>query len=76
MFKDAQYGHIGISKCMEVDTGHFGCQISVLDILDARCSGKQECEIAANDQTFRQMNPCKIGLDVFLELSYLCVDGE
>ena len=76
IIKQAQYGHIGISKCIEVDTTHFGCKTSVLDMLSSKCSGKQTCEISETDPALRKLNPCRRGLVVFLEISYICIAGE
>ena len=75
VIKEAEYGHIGISECIEVDTGHFGCKIDVSSLLEQKCTGSS-CTIDVNGPSLRQMNPCRRGLDVFLKLKYFCVDGK
>ncbi|ELU12091.1 hypothetical protein CAPTEDRAFT_227123 [Capitella teleta] len=76
VIKDAEYGHIGISKCVEVDTGHFGCKVDVSYFIEQRCSGKQSCTILGADPELRQTNPCRKGLDVFIKMSYVCLDAK
>ncbi|ELU12090.1 hypothetical protein CAPTEDRAFT_227122 [Capitella teleta] len=75
VIKKAEYGHIGISKCVEVDTGHFGCKIDVSSLLDENCQSSK-CIIDANEEEIRKLNPCRRGLDVFIKLSYMCVDAK
>lgn len=74
VIKEAEYGHIGISKCIELDLGHFGCKADVTSFLDEKCAGKRICNIADDDE-LRSMNPCHKGLEVFLQMSYICVSG-
>ena len=76
LIQEAVYGHIGISRCIQIDTGHFGCKASLMDLLTERCSGKQSCEINENDPSVRQHNLCTKGLMVFMEVTYRCISGE
>ncbi|ELU12092.1 hypothetical protein CAPTEDRAFT_227124 [Capitella teleta] len=75
VIKQAEYGHIGISKCVEWDTGHFGCKVDASQFLEQRCSGKQSCTIDGTDPELRQANPCRKGLDVFIEMTYICMEA-
>lgn len=76
IIKEATYGHISLSKCIEVDTGYLGCKVDVLDLLSERCNGKQNCEINEDDDELRKKNPCRKGLLLFLQFSYICVPGR
>ncbi|ELU14265.1 hypothetical protein CAPTEDRAFT_224986 [Capitella teleta] len=76
VIRSAEYGHIGISECIEVDTGHFGCKVDVASVLESRCSGKTSCSISVSDESIRELNPCRKGLDVFIQLTYLCIDAK
>ena len=76
IMKEAEYGHIGISKCIDADIGHFGCKVNVLEILDGKCSGQQTCKIVASDPSLMNLNPCMKGLRIFLQFSYICVAGR
>ena len=72
----ATYGHMAISKCVEFDTGHLGCQSDVLHILDDVCSGQRSCTMAINDEAFRATTPCRRGMILYLQASYACVKGK
>lgn len=74
VIKEATYGHIGISKCVEFDLGHFGCKTDVVDFLDEKCAGKRTCSVS--DDELRDKNPCRKGLAVFLQMSYMCITGK
>lgn len=76
VIKESEYGHIGISKCIEIDVGHFGCKADVADLLEERCAGKTACKIPALDGELRSRNPCRKGLLVFLQMSYICITGN
>ncbi|ELU05604.1 hypothetical protein CAPTEDRAFT_217448 [Capitella teleta] len=68
----ALYGQMGIGKCVDFDTGYLGCQADVTDIVRARCHGKQQCILPADDEALRSTEPCRRGVQVYLEVSYLC----
>ena len=52
-----------------------GCSVDVLDILDAACSGRNQCEVPVTDKRLEQVNPCNKMLRTFLEASYSCIQG-
>lgn len=72
---EAQYGHLGLSKCVDFNTGHFGCSANVTLLLNQKCAGKRKCEVSEQDKRIREMNPCRKGLDVFLLITYQCLNG-
>ena len=76
IIQEAQYGHIAISRCIEFNTGYFGCKASILDLLSERCSGKQSCLINGQDPSIKQLNPCRKGLMVYMDITYRCISGE
>ena len=71
----AIYGHMALGRCVEFDTGQLGCQSDVFDILHGRCSGKQSCEISADDEVLRAGSSCRRGVTLYLDASYACVQG-
>jgi len=54
----------------------FGCSADVTAILHARCSGKKQCEIRIPDPELENTGACVVGLRMFLEASYYCVEGR
>jgi hypothetical protein len=75
VIKKAQYGHIGISECVEVNTGHFGCVEDISTELENKCQSSK-CLIDVHDGELRQHNPCRRGLDVFIQMEYFCIQGK
>ena len=45
------------------------------DVLSALCSGKSECSLRVNDQTFNNIKPCYDNLKMYLLTAYICVNG-
>ena len=79
----AIYGRHRVGKCigseeanLYQDPRYFGCSENVLHILDARCSGRKECEIRIPDPELDGTRPCHPGLKMFLEVIYTCVEGN
>jgi len=79
----AIYGRRRVGKCigseeanMFQDPRYFGCSEDVLHIVDAKCSGRKECEISIPDPDLDGTNPCLPGLKMFLEVSYACLAGN
>jgi len=81
--KQAFYGRRHASRCME-DEGEefaqnprfFGCSADVTGILHTRCSGKKQCEVRIPDAELKNTRPCVAGLQMFLEASYYCAEGN
>ena len=80
----AIYGRMRIGKCIEAeddvaamgnDPRYLGCSVDVLAILDDKCSGKVQCDIAVFDDDLHSKNPCYKGLTLYLEASYSCLNG-
>jgi len=71
----AQYGRMRISRCVKLDYGHLGCEADVLELADARCSGRRRCEIRIPDPEFAKNKPCPEDLKPYFEASYKCVKG-
>ena len=71
----AQYGRMRISRCVKLDYGHLGCEADVLELADARCSGRRRCEIRIPDHEFAKNKPCPEDLKPYFEAAYKCVKG-
>jgi len=79
----AIYGRRRVGKCLGTeeantfqDPRYFGCSEDVLHIVDAKCSGRKQCEISIPDPDLDGTAPCLPGLKMFLEVSYACVEGN
>ena len=79
----AVYGRPYRGRCLESEEPDFadnpryiGCSAHVLRHLDAKCSGKKQCEIRIPDADLQQTRPCPKGLDMFLGVRYRCVEGK
>ena len=58
-------------------TGHIGCHNDVTDIVDNSCSGKRGCDFSVvDDLEGLGLSPCPQGLQMYLEASYTCVEGN
>jgi len=83
VIQEAIYGRRHIGKCIdpeevegvEDNPQYIGCNADVLSLLDAKCSGKKQCEVAVPDADLEQTEPCRKGLKMFLEVRYTCVEG-
>ena len=83
MIRQAIYGRRRVGKCLGSeeantfeDPRYFGCSENVLRIVDAKCSGRKQCEISIPDPDLDGTSPCLPGLKMFLEVSYSCVEGN
>ena len=70
----AVYGRMELGHCVELDMGYIGCNASVLDLADDRCSGRRMCDITVPDLTFESTKPC-LELKSYLRASYTCIKG-
>ena len=82
---NARYGRMKVNRCVKVEPGfepmledprYLGCSTDVLDVVSRQCSGKSECTLRVNDQTFDNLNSCYTDLKMYLEVAYMCVRGE
>jgi hypothetical protein len=84
VIEEAYYGRRQIGKCIDAqeaadfahDTRGLGCFADVIKPLNARCSGKRQCEVRVPDAELEATRQCRKGLHMFLEVSYSCVAGE
>ena len=76
VMETALYGRMSLGRCIEKDLGYIGCSINVIDLLDSRCSGKNQCEFQTPDRELSKLQPCLKDLTSYLEASYRCVKGE
>ena len=79
---EAVYGRRHVSRCVREDEKaflddkrFFNCYANVLATLDARCSGRKLCEVRVPDAELEKSRTCLHGLQMFLEVSYNCVEG-
>ena len=73
------------SRCLDIhpnfmsqfgkDPMFLGCSENVLPLLDAKCSGRPECDIEIPDPDLDKLNPCYPDHERYLEASYTCVKG-
>jgi len=78
----AVYGRRHVNRCIRDDEKaflddprFFNCYANVLPVLDVRCSGRKQCEVRVPDAELEQTRECLHGLQMFLEVSYNCVEG-
>ena len=79
----AVYGRHQIGKCISAkeaafsqESDYFGCSVDVLDIVNSKCSGRKQCQIRIPDADLERTRTCLTGLQMFLEVSYKCLEGE
>jgi len=82
---EASYGRHHIGKCITSDDVYseladnplyLGCSANVLHLLDAKCSGRQLCQVRIPDAELEQTKPCLKDLKMFLEVRHHCVEGN
>ena len=73
----AVFGRMEMGRCVEEDFGFLGCQNDALDIIDAECSGRKECQVLVSKQKFRKsdVGACRRALTGYLAASYQCFHG-
>lgn len=79
----AVYGRHRVGKCLSAvessfsqDIQFFGCFSNVTAQLDVKCSGKSTCEVRIPDADLEKTRTCLPGLQMFLEVSYRCLEGK
>jgi len=81
----ARYGRMKVGRCVEVEPGfesmledprYLGCSTDVLDVVSRHCTGRSECQMRVTDQTFGNVNSCYTSLKMYLEVAYMCINGE
>jgi len=72
----AHYGRMKLSRCVRQNYGHVGCAADVIDLADARCSGRRKCTIRIPDAILATTKPCPDDLKPYLEADYMCVKGN
>ena len=77
VMQSARYGHIQMSKCIDVDTGSLGCFLDQLGVMDKLCSGKQTCDVHFVDSDMEGEFPCELkkAFVRYLEASFTCRKG-
>ena len=76
LVRRARYGRMNLSKCVRENFGYIGCSNDVIDIVDARCSGRRGCSLRVLDENFMNMKPCHEDLKLYLSVQYSCVRGQ
>ena len=77
----AYFGRMKLGKCVKSDLGFLGCYINVLPKMDQLCTGRQSCEIQKLAKTdFEDVQqsgqPCRDGLEPYLDVQFTCVEGQ
>ena len=82
VIEKALYGRHKVGKCItekeasrNLESDFFGCYADVHDILNSKCSGRKQCEIRIPDAALERTRTCLSGLQMFLEVSYKCLEG-
>ena len=73
----AVYGLMKIGRCVEEDYGHMGCHNEAVDVMDAECSVRRQCNVLVSIQNFRKDSPssCLKVLAGYLQVEYYCQEG-
>jgi len=58
------------------DPRYLGCFTDALHTVSSQCSGRSECTVRVNDQNFDNVSPCYDSLKMYLEATYICIDGN
>ena len=79
----AIYGRRYVNRCLAKENFDFtanpsflGCSADVMEYVGQKCSGKRRCEISIPDANLQNTQPCPVGLDMFLEVEYSCLEGK
>ena len=72
----AYYGRMRRGRCVTKDYGSLGCAKDVIEKVDARCSGRRQCEIHVPDADLDKTQPCPNDLKPYLDANYKCVTGR
>ena len=76
MMNRARYGRMSYGKCIERDYGYVGCSNDVLLLLDARCSGRRNCDVRIPDEFLDATKPCPKDLIRYLAADWECIPGK
>jgi len=83
VIEKALYGRHKIGKCISEqetsfsqESNFFGCYTDVGDIVNSKCSGRKQCQIRVPDADLERTRTCLPGLQMFLEVSYKCLEGK
>jgi len=83
VIKQAFFGRRHAGRCTENEGAEivqnprfFGCSADVTAILHARCSGRKQCKVRIPDPELENTGACVVGLRMFLEANYYCVEGN
>ena len=81
----ARWGRMKTGRCLEIHPnslaaqGHdplfLGCSEDVLNVMDAKCSGRSSCDVRIPDPVLAEIKPCYPDQTRYLETSYTCVKG-
>ena len=63
-------------NALKNDPRFLGCSKDVLDYMDGKCSGREECDVLVGEAELQRNNPCYPELAMYLAASYTCVVGE
>ena len=56
--------------------GNLGCSTDVLDYVDSKCSGRNDCRFGVPDPILYETKPCPDDFTSYMEASYECVGSE
>jgi len=58
------------------DPRYLGCSADVLDVVSRLCSGRRECSLRVPGRNFDNIKPCYDNLKMYLETTYMCIEGK
>ena len=67
---------MSLGKCIKIDLGYLGCVVDVLNIMDAKCSGRSSCSLNVDDDVLYKTHPCPADITPHLQASYSCIKGN
>ena len=74
IIKSALYGQMSLlSRCVSKDFPYIGCFDDVTDLVNKRCSGRNECRLEVTDNEFEEIKPCPDYLTSYLQIKYTCM---
>ena len=72
----ARYGRMNKGRCVKQNLGYVGCTVDVINFMDRKCSGQQDCKFTVPEPELYNRKPCPGDTTPYLEAGYTCVKGE
>jgi len=63
-------------ESLKEDPMYMGCFEDVVQLVNARCSGRPDCEIRIPDPEMEKTNPCYRHMAKYMQVTYHCIRGR